>query len=298
MRFSLFHGSSALTTQLILAFLIVSLISLGLLAFLNERDMRAVLTNDANQSLATVAEQTAAGIDAFIRDNWDAVRREALLPSLVRYLSLPVVERVGSSEEEAVVSTLNELRRRDKVFISTYALLDSQGQNLIDTTPENMGRDESGHDYWRKSLETGLPFLSAPRFDRQSENQAASFHEAVLYFSAPVRDGRETIGILRMGYQAPILQQLVVKNHGLAGEQSYAILFDENQIRLAHGRAPELIFKSVVPLSPPLVRTLQAEGRLPNASLEELSTNFPPLADGLDNLVLQAHLTTPLVATG
>ena len=276
MKFFLFHGSSALTTQLILAFLIVSLIPLGLLAFLNERDMRAVLTNDKNESLAAAAEQTAAGIDAFIRANRDAVRREALLPTLARYLSLPVIEREGSSEEEAVVATLNELRRRDKVFILTYALLDSQGQNVIDTTPENIGRNESGHDYFRKPLETGLPFLSGPRFDRQRENQAANWNEAVLYFSAPVRDGRETVGILRMRYQAPILQQLVVKNNGLAGEQSYAILFDENQIRLAHGMAPELIFKSVVPLSPTLVRRLQAEGRLSNSPLSNLSTNLPP----------------------
>ncbi len=276
MRFSLFPGSSGLTTQLILAFLLVSLIPLGLLAFLNEREIRAVLTDDANQSLATAAEQTAAGIDAFIRENRDAVRREALLPSLVRYLSLPVVEREGSSEEEAVVASLDELRRRDNVFISRYALLDSQGQTVMDTTRENMGRDESGHDYFQKPLETGLPFLSAPRFDRQSENQADKWKEAVLYFSAPVRLGRETIGVLRMRYQATILQHLAVKNNGLAGKQSYAILFDENQIRLAHGTAPDSIFKSVVPLSPALVRTLQAEGRLPNAALDDLSTNLPP----------------------
>ncbi len=153
MSFFLFHfGSSSLTRQLILAFLIVSLIPLALLAFLNERHTRAMLTDNANHSLAAAAEQTAAEIDAFIRDNQETVRREARLPTLVRYLSLPVVERVGSSEEEAVMATLNELRRRDKVFISTYALLDSQGQNVIDTIGENMGRDESSHDYFQKPL--------------------------------------------------------------------------------------------------------------------------------------------------
>lgn len=290
-----------LTTKLVLAFLAVSLLPLGSLAFFNERHTRTVLTQKAQQALLAAASKTVADIDTFIDDNLEAVRTESQLPVLASYLGLPAEQRPASPEEAAVTATLRELSRKDKVFIASYALLDSQGQNVIDTEPANMGQDEAERDYFQKPLETGLPYLSPVEFvPSAGAGQGQTIDDAGLYFSSPIRDSTsgEVLGVLRVRYRPIILQQLVVQNNSLIGEGSFAILFDENYIRLAHGAAPELIFQPARPLDPNQVTQLQAAGRLPNQLDPQRAVTLPDLAASLDNAIFEPYFTTRLDTTG
>lgn len=288
--------SYPLTTKLILAFLAVSLIPVGLLAFLNERHYRQVLTREAQQALSAAGSSTAADIDAFIKDTMETVHTEAQLPILAAYLSLPAAQRPGSATETAALATLQELQGQDKIFVTSYALLDAAGQNVLDTRTGGSGFDESIYDYFQKPLETGLPYSSPVIF----APAAAGSTEPALFFSSsiPAPGREEFLGVLRVRYSPAILQKLIVQNNGLIGEQSFAMLFDENYIRLAHGASPELVLKSVVPLETSQLARLQAAGRLPAGSAAALSTNLPNLAAGLDNAVFEPSFTTELESTG
>ncbi|MCB0167167.1 MAG: GAF domain-containing protein [Anaerolineae bacterium] len=284
-QFSTFN----LPTKLIVAFLTVSLVPLGLLAFLNGGYTRDALINDANQALSAGAKQTAVSIDTFIKSNLDNLNTEAQLPALVEYLNLPPEQRPDSPEEAEVSAILHALSRRDRLFISSYALIDLSGITVMDTDPTDIGRDKSDRDYFRRPIETGLPFVSSLRFSPTTSNPS-------IYFSAPVRHSpqHETIGVLRVRYDASILQPLIVRNNELVGPESYAILLDENHIRLAHGRNADLIFKSVVPLKPTQLAMLQAAGRLPNRPVDQLSTNLPEFEAGLANGNIQPNFTARL----
>ncbi|HRV91817.1 MAG TPA: ATP-binding protein [Anaerolineae bacterium] len=284
-QFSTFN----LPTKLIVAFLTVSLVPLGLLAFLNSDYTRDALISDANQALSAGAKQTAVSIDTFIKSNLDNLNTEAQLPALVEYLNLPPEQRAGSPEETEVSAILNALSRRDRLFISSYALIDSSGIAVMDTDPADIGRDKSDRDYVRRPLETGLPFVSSVRF-------APTTGDPSIYFSAPVRHSPqdEIVGVLRVRYNASILQPLIVRNNELVGPESYAILIDENHIRLAHGRNADLIFKTIVPLDPARLASLQATGRLPNRPPDQLSTNLPELEAGLTNGNIEPNFTARL----
>ena len=295
-----------LITKLALAFLAVSLIPLGLLTALNVRNTRAVLIEKARQPLFAAVSKAVADIDAFITDNLESIGTEAQLPGFGHFLSLPEAQREQDEpgQKTAAVATLRELRRKDKVFITSYALLDSQGRNVLDTYPALIGRDEADRDYFRKPLETGLPYVSPVEFDPAGAGSVLG--EAGLYFSGPVYhpDSNEIIGVLRVRYDPAIFQQLVVQNNNLVndstlgGIQSYAILFDENYIRLAHGLTPELIFKSVMPFGPQRLQSLQAARRLPAGDRESLSTNLPELAASLENAIFEPYFTARLEPTG
>ncbi|MCB9076822.1 MAG: GAF domain-containing protein [Anaerolineaceae bacterium] len=284
-QFSTFN----LPTKLIVAFLTVSLVPLSLLALLNGNYTRDALINDANQALSAGAKQTAASVDTFIKSNLDNLNTEAQLPALVNYLSLPPTQRANSSEEAEVSAILHALSRRDRLFITSYALIDLPGIAVMDTTPDDIGRDKSDRDYVQRPLETGLPFVSSVRF-------SPTTGDASIYFSAPVRHTPQDdiVGILRVRYNAAILQPLIVRNNELVGPESYAILLDENHIRLAHGRNADLIFKTIVPLNPTKLASLQAAGRLPNRPADQLSTNLPDFEAGLTNGNIAPNFTARL----
>lgn len=280
-----------LPTKLIVAFLMVSLIPLGVLALLNGSYTREALVNDSNQALSAGAKQTAVSIDTFIDSNLDNINTEAQLPAFIKYLNLTPEQRANSPEEAEVSAILQALSRRDRLFISSYALIDLLGNNIMDTQETDIGHSKSNRDYFERPLETGLPFVSSVHFSPTTA-------EPSIYFSAPVRRGpqEEIIGILRVRYKASILQPLVVRNNELVGPESYAILLDENHIRLAHGRNEGLIFKTIVPLQPDQVASLQATGRLPDWPLDELSTNLPDFEVGVANGNLNPHFTTRIGA--
>ncbi len=260
-----------LRTKLIVAFLIVTLIPLGLLSYLNDRASRTALTNAANQALFAAASQTAANLDDFINTNLEAVSAEAQLPALAEYLGLPAEQRLGSAQEAEVVTILRAASRRDIVNISSYALLDRQGRSVVDTFALDIGLDERSHDYFQVPFETGEPYASSVILGKLSG-------QAFIYFSSPVRNATgEIIGVLRVSYNASVLQRLIAQNNGRAGPDSFGVLLDENHIHLAHGTAPKTIFKTVARLDPTRVAELQAARRLPDLPAAELSMDLADL---------------------
>ncbi|NJP09453.1 MAG: SpoIIE family protein phosphatase [Leptolyngbyaceae cyanobacterium RU_5_1] len=282
----------SLRTKLILAFLTVALIPLLILAFSNIQDTRSKLISSANQSLLAAASQTAGSIDTFINTNLNAVRVEAILPGLSKYLELPEGERSRRTDEAIAGTTLLSLSRKDSVNILPTPCWICAGKTSSILSRPTL-EDESQRDYFQQPLKTGYPYVSAIRLSDRVPGQVN------LYFSSPVRDATgKILGILRVCYNATVIQQLVTRQSDVVGPQSFAVLLDENAIRLANGKDSALTFKSVVPLDPGLLKQLQADGRLPQGTTAELSTNLPALKQGLDNATTQPVLTTQLVETG
>lgn len=282
--------------KLIIAFTIVSLLPLIMTVYLNDRATRYILEERANQSLTAAATETAITIDEFLRQNRKLIQIEAQLPTFVNYL-LTANQTPDFFPAITTQNTLNNLQRKDTAFITSYALLDETGRNRIDTNPNYVGRDESQEAYFVQAMKNGLPQISAIRFDQD----ATQFRSNTLQFcfSSPVRasNSRTLIGVLRMCYKSTILQQLIVQNNGLAGPQSFAALYDDQAIRLAHGLQPNLILKAVMPLPANKIEQLQQARRLPILPPEQLSTALPELAERLRNAQFETLFTVQLKPT-
>lgn len=289
----------SLRTKLIIAFVVVSVLSVGAVAFLTNRATRSALTEAANQALFGAASQTAANLDTFINSNLDAVRTQSHLPVLAEYLGLPPNRRSGSAQEREVLAILQALSPTEQTsvsshvaYVTSYALLDSQGRDVLDTSTRDIGTDKSDRDYFKIPFRSGVPYVSPVQFSQ-------SVRAASLYFSSPVRDAnKKVIGVLRARYSAAILQRLIAQNNRLAEQRLAGALFDENYIYLAHSTTPEKIFRSVAPLDPAQVAELQAARRLPNLPVAELSTDSPALEQKLANVAVQPYFTVEDVAAG
>ena len=286
-------ANATLRTKLVVAFVLVAVASLGVLGVLNERAMRSSLTRNSNHVLLAAASHAAGQIDAFVNSNLNAIRTEAKLPIFVEYLG-PISEvRPDSGQEAEVVATLRALSLKDNVNISSYALIDKQGITIADTSGADMNQDRSDQDYFKEPLRTGLPTATS------IEVSASPYRETEMYFSSPVRDASgATIGVLVARYRAAILQRFIVGNNGLAGAGSFAVILDENHVRLAHGADPDLIFTTVKPLAETQLARLESDQRLPLLPANQLSTDLPDFERSLQNAASESYFGAELAATG
>ncbi len=292
-------ASYALRTKLLVNFMAVTLIPLSLLSFFSSQYTRAILIKDANKILLTAAAQTAVTLDDFFKNNENDIRAEANIIGTAYdwdyFNNLTDEERlgpVGTLAEQKAVSLLRTYRDKDPINIASYALLDMEGQVLFEYPPGDTNSDESGWSYYTEVVKTGRAYISPVEF--LPETNQAYFH-----FSAVVMDNLgKQVGVLRARYKASILQPLITRSTGLVGGQSFAVLFDENQMHLAHGTAPETIFKLVALPAPEKIAALQAAHRLPHLPTEALSMNLATLSQNLENITTQPFFTATDAATG
>jgi putative methionine-R-sulfoxide reductase with GAF domain len=290
----IFYRSYArLQMRIKLLITIITLIPMVLLivSLFNNRSMTAALTNTSNQALYSAASQTAARIDTFLVNGLDDVRTEARLPDIVDFLSK--LSNKGSTAHEIarVEATLTNLARKDPIYIASYALIDLNGFNALDTSSDDIGQDVSQEEYFRQPIQTGLPYVSPVLFDDTGL--------AWIYFSAPVRDSNaKTIGFIRVRYKADVLQYIISQANDLAGPGSYIVLVDENTVRLAHSKDAALVGKAYASLTENSVKKLQALRRIPGGSLSYLTTNQPDVADALSQVVQHPFFTSSSSVSG
>ncbi len=220
-----------LRAKLIMAFLVIVLTSLSVLAVLDGYIMRENLAESANNALNLAARNYAARIDQFNRRNSQFLKTEASLPTINYFITRKAEPPFN---RQALLEILRALRSRQNEHISSYAILNREGINILDTDSANIGADESQQEYFSQlAINTGLNSYRSPViFDEK---------QAVIVFSSAINDlSGKLIGVLRAKYDASILTTLFGKTRGMVGRGSFAVLLDENYLRLIHGRRADL----------------------------------------------------------
>lgn len=265
-----------LFNKFLLLFFAVTLIPTWALTYITINTTRDNLINQQYQSLLSSSRYLAGDLDTFFVTTSGIVETEAKLYDFVEYLEEPDEQGSGGELEIEVADMLADLRSRDDRFITSYALLNQQGVNVIDSTPGNIGSDESFQNYFLEVVGNGTSFISDVQFSRRDGS-------ASLFFSSPVVDeAGEILGVLRAQYDAQVVQDIVIAKSGSLGEDSFAYVVDENYLFLAQSEREEDVYKTVVPLGLGEITTLQAIGRLPVIEEGVLSAGIPSLAEALD----------------
>ncbi len=297
--------SFTLQTKILILFLVITLIPVALLAFLNYQSTLNSLTEAANQSLLFTGTQTTHQIDSFIQNTGQSLEAEAQFTGFREFLTN--VENGDFAFSTDAVISMATMASKDPTHILSYALLDREGgvhvtypvtqtdQNvdIIDTVPPFMGVNFAVENGMRTSLISGQLYVSPILFD---ENNQAS-----IYLTTPVydiQDHQSPVGLLLVQYDAIILQELIENLNELAGVDSFGVLFDENQLHIAHGTDSSTLYKTVDALPLDKFERLIADGRLPNVPYEEHSTDLPDLSNKLSNALAEPFFTAIDVATG
>lgn len=218
-----------LRAKLLTAFLVIVLVSLAVLTFLDSYIMGKSLTENANQMMASVGRQYADGLDKFNYSNIQSIQFEAKLPTIVNFLS----RKLEPYNRQTMLEILIALKAKQGGKITSYAVLNADGINLLDTVIDNIGKDESKRVYYAEVIKNKRAYRSPVIFE--------DYEAPALYFSSPIVDlsGR-LLGVLRARYEAVELKKIITGSRGLAGRGTFAILLDENLLRLVHGRRSDL----------------------------------------------------------
>ncbi len=241
-----------LRSKLLTAFLIIVLISLGVLAQLDSYIMSKNLTQSANRVLITTAKNYAEKIDSLNRRNSEYIKTEAALPAIVHFL---VTKAEPPFNRQAILEILRALKSRQGANILSYAILNKAGVNILDTDASNIGKNESGEYYYREILKKNTTYRSSILFGK---------HQTYLVFSSGIYDlSGKLIGVLRAEYSANILSNMFAKIQRRTGRSSFVMLLDENNLRLVHSRRKNLTYTLAAALNSKKQKTLQQHQRLP-----------------------------------
>ncbi len=243
----------SLRTKLLTAFLVIVLFALGVLAWLDNRSMQESLTRSANQLLAATARQFAERIDEFNRGNLQAVKTEASLPALEQFL---LNQGADPYNRTTMLEILNALQSRHGRVLTSYAILDASGVNLVDTENANMGRDESEQRYFIAAARAKDAYQSPVIFE-------SGKRPAIFFSSAVKTTAGKFLGVIRVRFDAQVLKQVLARSRGVVGRGSFAIVLDERNLRLLHGRRYDLQYTLAMPLQQEEKQRLTAAQLLP-----------------------------------
>ena len=277
----------SLRAKLIIAFLVVTLIPLGTLAAVDYRASQQALTDAANQALLGAANQTALIIDTFFDNTRGVVLSESQLPAVRDYLAMAPEARAGSQAERDLKAIMQNWALRDS-RASSYLLLDDKGVVALSTSSLDIGKDLSTTGYFEEAMSSGQATVSDVLFQPKAEAGEVDFSVAVIDQS------HNFSGVLVARFATRLLQDLVSQNNGLAGSQSYGVLYDNNLLELANGSDPLLVFKLLSPVTPLYLADLQAQYRVPQLlDAYQYSINRPDLASPLAAMLAPNSAAAP-----
>ena len=286
-------SSFNLQAKILIAFTLVALVPLLLFGTAGSLAGRQAQESQAKLNLSDLAANAADKADAYITAQLDSLRTEAQQPTIIAYMTLPTFQRPGSPEEANALRTLNTFVRKDLLFIYSYALLDVSGRDILDTAENQIGRDESGFDYFKVPFNSGLPYVSTLVFE--------SGNKANIHFSTPVRNlSGDVIGILRAEYNAAVFQNLM--RSLLAGheeqQQLVALVDARTYVRVAYSGPRNELYKSFSNYGPIDMANLQLQGLLPPGPADEAIASSDAVVAGIQKLEQTPYFTADLPSPG
>jgi GAF domain-containing protein/HAMP domain-containing protein len=284
----LYFPSYGLRTKITITVVTAAILSIAALATINSISTQQALINAVNQTLHLAGQEVAKDLDQYFQGLSERLAVQADIDLLSSYLVLPPDQQAGDIGTRAYL-----IIQQDLVDAEYYALLNRQGEVLVHTTEENvslippyLGLSGSVRGSLLQTMSSGAVYLSPVIFPPTGQSP-------YILIAAQIRDYfRQPVGILAAAFTLDTVQSLVTAVNETAGEGSYAVLLDENHLRIAHGIDPESRFKLLVPPTVRAYEVMVGTMRLPGLGIEQSATDLPDFENGLANLGASAYFVT------
>ena len=242
-----------LRTKMAVLLICASLLPMLAVNWLSIQSMRTQLRTDRGELLAARGDDVVARIDTFLSGHQRSVARMAASPNVSRILDAPASQRDALRPQ---VHALLETWPTTDADLRGVAVMDARGVVIAATEDALLGKSLAYHSFVARALR-GEKVISDVY-----KSEVETGLVPTLALLAPMRglDG-SVRGVAAFWVRAEALSRILKESNGQAGPGSFAILFDEFGIRMAHSYLDELVFHPGVRLDPKTVDLLVAEDR-------------------------------------
>lgn len=215
----------SIQTRLVLSILFIALTPLIIVSTRNITQTRQALTNGAEISLRSSAVQTANSLDTFIDETLNSIQIEAQFSDFMDYLVLSSSEQPVLVEQAKARDLLEKLSKKDTANVISYALIDADGNVLLDTAQNNIKTNESKEAYFPQVQFSNRPVVTAVTYSDETTT--------IIQFAGRILNNNgDFIGILRAKYNSAVLQAVINESIGTSTDAS-VLLLDQLNIRMA-----------------------------------------------------------------
>lgn len=279
-----------LRIKLIISFSFVTILPLLILGIYHNINAKNNLANSTRIQLSNISNLAAKQYDDYFEEQLHHLDTDAQQVPIIDYLALSKFSRKSSPEESKAFQTLINVQLNDPTFIESYAVIDRDGRKVLDSSLNDLGRDESQSLFFSVPIETDSTYASNVTF---IEEEAGS-----IYLSAPIKDvSGNTIGVLRAQYHASVLQYIAQEIAPNDPNITISLVETSSYLRLADTGSTKDLFTSFAELSELEIAAMQAEGRLPSGNSSEIVVNpDEKTVEGIDHI--QTELYFEAFSTG
>ncbi len=231
------------------------------------RSGSALIRRSAVSLLAARADQLAGDLDAFHTGFRRAAARLSALPAVKEFCTLPLpARREAESGMEAWLGAYAGADSRTHLV----ALFDREGTITAATIPGVRGRNYGYRRYFQSAL-AGEPTVS---------DLFISVAEAggipTIAYAAPIRNAAgEVMCVSLLVARGQEFWDLVAEKRGGAGPGSYAVVYDQYGIRIAHSYRGADLFHPAGPLDAATIAMFAADRRFGDNTRQLLESPVP-----------------------
>ncbi|MBK6672736.1 MAG: HAMP domain-containing protein [Proteobacteria bacterium] len=258
-------------TKMAVLLLVASLLPMLAVNWLNVREIRSLLMQDSAQLLEARGDEVVGRIDTLVSGYQTGVARMAASPNVARILDQLVA---GGRPQQGQFRALLEAWPQSDANLRGVAVLDRQGIVIAATEPTLEGRNLTHRPFVARALR-GESVVSDIYRDEPETGYAPT-----LALIAPMRAPDGTMrGLAAFWVRAEALSSILEQSNGQAGPDSFAIVFDQLGIRIAHSYIDELVFRPGLRLQNSTIDALVAEQRF-GPGTRSLLEDTRPMSEG------------------
>jgi PAS domain S-box-containing protein len=252
-----------------------SLLPLGIAAYVDTGEAHERLRSSLQDLLQARGDQIVRELDAFHRGYRLSADRIALFPDVKAYCAAGAA---GASNPALVAEASGILAAYPAIDpnVRGAALLDRTGHVVIGTEAPLVGVDLSHQSHVRTAVR-GIRVVSDVFVALPQVGEVPS----IAYLAPVIGPDGQTVCVAALWVRAAALWRVVKASNALAGPNSFAVLFDQQGIRIAHTYSDEIVFHPGGPLDAATIDALVAERRFgtrTRALLEDIRS-FPEQFD-------------------
>ena len=276
-----FHGYG-LRTKLIASFLLLTIVPLAILGWQTYSTTYNLLEKQIEEEILRSSLSTAAEFQEFLDSQFTTIRSQMRSTEIIQYMGLPPSQRDGSEEETLLNSKLKSFSKTKPIFIKSYALLDKNGIDILDTNKSRIGTSFVEQDLLTTALANRATYASGLMLGPNGDHN--------MYFVSPIiSKSGEHLGFYVVTYNPTITQKLVeqlLRDNRLApspNELTY-LIDGYNYFVLGHSLRVDLIFKSFLDMEDPNLVKLEEEGVISQDKLSRLVFPQPEIVTALSKM--------------